>query len=230
MIAYWKIRARLLRVPGVANVAIWGERLRDARSRSTRSCCGARRLARRGDGGHRGRARRRAAAVLRAAASSAPAGSSTRPNQRLGDPARRCRSSTPEDLAQVADRAQRRRPTLAHRRRRRRGRWSHQPLIGDAVINDGPGLLLIVEKLPWANTLEVTTRRRGGASTELQPGLPGHRDRHHDLPAGDFIEIAIDNLTKALLIGCLLVVLVLDRLPLRVADRADQRASRSRCR
>ena len=26
--AYWKIRARLLRVPGVANVAIWGERLR----------------------------------------------------------------------------------------------------------------------------------------------------------------------------------------------------------
>ena len=26
-IAYWKIRARLLRVPGVAQVAIWGERL-----------------------------------------------------------------------------------------------------------------------------------------------------------------------------------------------------------
>ena len=28
MMAYWKIRARLLRVPGVANVAIWGERLK----------------------------------------------------------------------------------------------------------------------------------------------------------------------------------------------------------
>ena len=27
MIAYWKIRERLLRVPGVANVAIWGERI-----------------------------------------------------------------------------------------------------------------------------------------------------------------------------------------------------------
>src|SRR4051812_11270278 len=26
---YWKIRARLLRVPGVANVAIWGERLKE---------------------------------------------------------------------------------------------------------------------------------------------------------------------------------------------------------
>ena len=28
MTAYWKIRARLLGVPGVANVAIWGERIK----------------------------------------------------------------------------------------------------------------------------------------------------------------------------------------------------------
>ena len=28
MLAYWKIDERLLRVPGVANVAIWGERLK----------------------------------------------------------------------------------------------------------------------------------------------------------------------------------------------------------
>ena len=28
MIAYWTIRGRLLRVPGVANVAIWGERIK----------------------------------------------------------------------------------------------------------------------------------------------------------------------------------------------------------
>ena len=28
MIAYWKIRARLLEVPGVANVPIWGERIK----------------------------------------------------------------------------------------------------------------------------------------------------------------------------------------------------------
>jgi len=26
----------------------------------------------------------------------------------------------------------------------------HPPPIGDAIINDGPGLLLIVEKQPWA--------------------------------------------------------------------------------
>ncbi len=32
-IAYWKIRARLLRVPGVANVPIWGERLQQTQVR-----------------------------------------------------------------------------------------------------------------------------------------------------------------------------------------------------
>src|SRR5262249_6933702 len=31
-IAYWKIRARLLRVPGVANVPIWGERLQQVQA------------------------------------------------------------------------------------------------------------------------------------------------------------------------------------------------------
>ena len=32
----------------------------------------------------------------------------------------------------------------------------HQPLIGDAIINGKPGLLLVVEKFPWGNTLDVT--------------------------------------------------------------------------
>ena len=48
----------------------------------------------------------------------------------------------------------------------------HQPLIGDALTNDGPGLLLVVEKFPGANTLEVT-RGVEDALAELGPGLPG---------------------------------------------------------
>ncbi|HXD12051.1 MAG TPA: efflux RND transporter permease subunit, partial [Anaerolineales bacterium] len=48
----------------------------------------------------------------------------------------------------------------------------HQPLIGDAVINDGSSLLLVVEKLPEANTLEVT-RDVEQALAALQPGMPG---------------------------------------------------------
>ena len=34
--------------------------------------------------------------------------------------------------------------------------YDHQPLIGDAVINNRQGLMLIIEKLPWGNTLDVT--------------------------------------------------------------------------
>ena len=48
----------------------------------------------------------------------------------------------------------------------------HQPLIGDAVINGGPGLMLIVEKLPWANTLDVTQGVEA-AIDGSEPGLPG---------------------------------------------------------
>jgi hypothetical protein len=32
----------------------------------------------------------------------------------------------------------------------------HQPLIGDAVVNDGRGIMLIVEKLPWANNVDIS--------------------------------------------------------------------------
>src|SRR4029453_2093424 len=46
------------------------------------------------------------------------------------------------------------------------------PMIGDAVINDGQGLMLIVEKLPWGNTLEVT-RGVEAAVDQMRPGLPG---------------------------------------------------------
>ena len=183
MIAYWTIRARLLRVPGVANVAIWGERMQmlqvqvdPERMRSQR------RHARRGHGGHRRRAGRRAAAVLR------------RRRHRHRRVHRHARTSgwasgtccpivTPEDLAQVPVDVERTASTLAL------GDVAdvvedHQPLIGDAVINDGPGLMLIVEKLPWGNTLEVT-RGVEAALEELRPGLPGIEIDTDDLPAGD---------------------------------------------
>ena len=49
----------------------------------------------------------------------------------------------------------------------------HQPLIGDAVINDGPGLMLIVEKLPWANTLEVTRGVEAALEEPCSRACPG---------------------------------------------------------
>ncbi len=68
--------------------------------------------------------------------------------------------------------------------------------------------MLIVEKLPWANTLDVTRGRRGG-DRGAAARTARHRDRHHDLPAGDLHRGLDRQPHEALLIGALLVVLVL---------------------
>ena len=84
----------------------------------------------------------------------------------------------------------------------------HQQLIGDAVINGGPGLMLIVEKLPWGNTLEVT-RGVEEALKQLEPGLTGIAVDTTIFRPATFIEESLGNLGVALVLGCLLVILVL---------------------
>jgi multidrug efflux pump subunit AcrB len=81
----------------------------------------------------------------------------------------------------------------------------HQPLAGDAVVNGDLGLMLIVEKLPWANTLDVT-RGVEQAIDEMRPGLPGMTIDTTIFRPADFIEISMHNLKQALLIGALLVI------------------------
>ena len=73
----------------------------------------------------------------------------------------------------------------------------HQPLIGDAVINDGPGLMLVVEKFPWANTLDLTHGVEE-ALDELRPGLPGLEMDPTIFRPANFIQLAVHNLTRAL--------------------------------
>ena len=82
------------------------------------------------------------------------------------------------------------------------------PAIGDAVINDGPGLLLIVEKQLGANTLQVTQDVEA-VLAELAPGM---RDVVVDptiFRPATFIEMSLQNLNRALLVGCVLVMIVL---------------------
>src|SRR5262249_5822869 len=86
--------------------------------------------------------------------------------------------------------------------------YDHQPLIGDAVIDGTRGLLLVVEKYPWANTLEVT-RGVDDVLRKMEPGLPGLRITPTIFRASGFIELAIADLSRALLIAVLLVMLVL---------------------
>ena len=84
----------------------------------------------------------------------------------------------------------------------------HQALIGDAVVNDSPNLLLVVEKLPGANTLEVT-RNVDKALGALGPGLPGVQFDSSLFRPATFIEMAMANISQALVIGAILMVLVL---------------------
>ncbi|RYY90846.1 MAG: efflux RND transporter permease subunit [Chitinophagaceae bacterium] len=80
--------------------------------------------------------------------------------------------------------------------------------IGDAIINDGPGLLLIVEKQPQANTLEVTHEVER-VLAEMKPGFKEMEFDSTIFRPATFIEMSLHNLNQALLIGCVLVILVL---------------------
>lgn len=82
------------------------------------------------------------------------------------------------------------------------------PMIGDAIINDGPGLLLIVEKQPAGNMLEVT-RKVEEALAAMKPGLKDVDIDPTIFRPATFIERSISNLTSALMTGCILVVIVL---------------------
>src|SRR5205807_2556546 len=86
--------------------------------------------------------------------------------------------------------------------------YSHPPLIGDAVVDGGPGLMLVVEKFPGANTLDVTAGI-DKALAALKPGLPGIQIDSHIFRQSTFIDTAIHNRGFAVILGCILVVFVL---------------------
>ncbi len=71
-----------------------------------------------------------------------------------------------------------------------------------------PGLLLIVEKQPWANTLDVTTEVERVLHT-LEPAMEGIEYDSTIFRPATFIERAIGNVTHSMAIGCALVLLVL---------------------
>jgi Cu/Ag efflux pump CusA len=84
----------------------------------------------------------------------------------------------------------------------------HQPLIGNAVFTDGPGLLIVVEKLPEANVVEVTEALED-ALEALRPGFSGVTLDSTFFRPARYVENANDNLRSALLIGLVLLVLAL---------------------
>lgn len=193
--ALWTIRPRLMAIPGVANVAIWGLRDQElqvrfdpvklAQHQLTANQVSQRLISaiRPDSGGYLDTAQQRLAVAY------------DRPTLNkeayLHMTVGWSNAGIPVKLEQVADVA-----------------WGHALPIGDAVINQGDGLLLIVEKHPDANTLSVT-QHIDRALAELKPALHGiHVDASIFRPA-TFIEQALHHLKQALVLGIGLVAIIL---------------------
>ncbi len=193
-VATWTIRPRLMAIPGVANVAIWGQRDRQIQvlidpdnlythGVTTNDIVGS----------------------VRDATLIGSGGFIDTPNQRLAV-SQVLSMKSPEDLSHVP---------VAFRNGAilKLGDLAElvegfPPPIGNAVINDGPGLLLIVEKQPWGNTLEVT-RKVEDVLEDLKPGIKDIEIDSTIFRPATFIEMSLHNLNRALLIGCVLVIVVL---------------------
>lgn len=194
LLARWTIRPRLMAVPGVANVAVWGQRDRQLQVLVEPDTLRMNGIT--------------LDQVVRAAGEAVVVGAGgfvDTPNQRL--PVRHLSViQTPHDLARsiVAYRA----GTPIRLADVARVVEGHPAPIGDAVINDGPGILLIVEKQPWGNTLEVT-RQVEAALAALRPGLKHVEIDSTIFRPATFIEMSLHNLSRALALGCALVVAVL---------------------
>ncbi|MGH3474066.1 MAG: efflux RND transporter permease subunit [Aeromicrobium sp.] len=204
-ISYWKIRQHLLRVPGVAGVDIYGERLKQRHVQvdpelmakydipiETVMEAGSEAL----DAG-----------VLQYAESFTvgQGGFVETATERLNVENVQSITSA-EDLAKVPV-AERDGKVL---RMADLGdvKQDSMQLWGEGVINDGDGLMLIVQKYRGANTKEVTN---GVEQTmkEMAPGLPAIEYDTTIFRPATFIEESINNLTVALLLGVLLVVIII---------------------
>ena len=193
-LARWRVRPALMAVPGVANVAVWGERTRrlevqvDPDELVARGVDLGRLIA-----GTRDAILPRAGGIVELPTTSLPV---------LQVPM----VADADDLARVPIGLQGR--TTVTLGDVARVEESYAPPIGDALVTQGTGLLLIVEKQPGASTLEVT-RGVDEALARLAPALPDVEVDATIFRPASFIERALGNLAHAMTIGCVFVVLVL---------------------
>jgi len=204
VLARWTIRPRLMGVPGVANVSIWGQRERQLQVQVDPARLRAHKIPLLDIVKTAGNSLWYSPLSFLEASVAGTGGFIETPNQRLGvrhvlpistaaDLARVPVEGTTIPLSQVA--------TVVE---------DHQPLIGDALNGGGGGggLMLVVEKLPGVNTLEVSDEILE-ALDALKPGLGGIQfDPTIYGPAG-YIRTSIGNAQRALLVTMGLVAVLL---------------------
>jgi CzcA family heavy metal efflux pump len=209
LFAYWTLRPRLMRVPGVANVAIWGDRWAtkqiqvDPVLMKQHNVTLAQVLDAAGDAVDVGQLKSRGGFEI------GTGGWVDTPNQRF-QVQHQLPNLTPEQLAMIPIPVpEGARPVyLKDVARISEGLMPSSLLGGDAVVNDGPGLILIVEKLPWGNTLQVT-RDVEAAIKDFGPGMRGYMVTTQIFRPATFIQAAVDNLARSMVVGFLLIVLIL---------------------
>ena len=211
VIARWTVRPRLMGVPGVANVSIWGlrdqqlqvqvdpEQLREQGVTLNQVIRSA------------GNAQVVSPLSFLEASTPGTGGFIETPQQRLQVRHILEKIADPEELGKV--------PVSGTGGRLRLSDVAtiavdHQPLIGDAVVAGGAGLVMVVEKFPGANTLEVTEGVED-ALESLRPGLTGIGTDTSLFRPASYIEGALDNLKVSLGVGLLLMLVVLAALRFR---------------
>src|SRR4051812_24050049 len=204
VLARWTVKPRLMGLPGVANVAIWGFRDRQLQvnvdpARLAVNHVSLSQLLR-----TTGNAQLVSPLTFVEASTPGTGGFIDGPNQRIGI-RHIVPFGKPSNLAQV--------PVEDTGGRLRIGDVAsvsedHQPLIGDAVVDDRHGLLLVVQKLPGANTLKVT-REVEDALDELRPGLAGVQIDSRAFRPASFLEEAMGNVALLIAIGGALLLVAL---------------------
>lgn len=84
----------------------------------------------------------------------------------------------------------------------------HQPLIGDAVVNDGEGLILVVEKFPGADTRKISKRIQAELD-DLSPGLAGMKADTSVFRPATLLDSAIHNVGLSLSFAAALILIAL---------------------
>jgi Cu/Ag efflux pump CusA len=212
-LARWNVGPRLLGVTGVANVSMWGWRDRQLQvlvdpKRLRDSDLTLQQIVE-----TTGNSLWASPLTFLEASTPGTAGFIDTPNQRFGI-RHELPIKTAEDLAEVPIQDEQGNAVIVDGEPISLGEVTevvenHQPLIGDALFPEGPqGLLLVIEKFPDANTLEVTHGVEE-AFEELAPGLGDVQvDTSLFRPASS-IERATDNLGTSVLIGAILLILAL---------------------
>jgi Cu/Ag efflux pump CusA len=205
VIARWTVRPRLMGVPGVANVSIWGLRDQQLQVQVDPQVLRDRKVTLNQVISTAGNAQVVSPLSFLEASTPGTGGFIETPQQRLQVRHLLEKLTDPAEVAKVPVEGAPGNLTLGDVAEIK---VDHQPLIGDAVVNGGPGLIMVVEKFPGANTADVAKGVQE-ALEGLRPGLTGiNTDTSWFAPA-DYVEAAANNLGLAIALSAGLLLLTL---------------------